>query len=154
MVRLDHVHLFSSDPDAAARWYATMLGGRVVYDATVAGVRGVRIEIGDGLALQLYDQKPRGAERLLVHHLGLRTDDVAALVAHMAANGVAFRKPIAEDAAFRYAMCEGPDGILLELYQVKPGGEWMLGNREPVIPSEHEESAFRPSNGSLGCASG
>ena len=37
-----------------------------------------------------------------------------------------FRKEITEDKNFRYVMCEAPDGILLELYEVKAGAEWML----------------------------
>ena len=45
----------------------------------------------------------------------------------MQENGVVFRKGIVEATPFRYAMCEAPDGVLLELYEVKPGGEWMVG---------------------------
>jgi catechol 2,3-dioxygenase-like lactoylglutathione lyase family enzyme len=125
MVKLDHAHLFCSDIAAATRYYETMFGARVVYDTKLVGSRVVRIDFG-GTALHLYDQPPRGADRPLVHHLGLRTDDLDALVGHMRAQGAVFRKGIVEDTAFRYAMCEAPDGLLLELYEVKPEGNWML----------------------------
>jgi len=126
MVKLDHAHLFCSDIAAVTRYYESMFGARVVYDRELAGSRVVRIDLG-GTALHLYDQSPRGAGRPLVHHLGLRTDGLDELVAHMRAQGAVFRKGIVEDTAFRYAMCEAPDGLLLELYEVKPGGDWMLG---------------------------
>jgi catechol 2,3-dioxygenase-like lactoylglutathione lyase family enzyme len=126
MLYLDHVHLFASDVEKTITFYQTMFGARVIYDALLVGQRNVRIQIG-GMAIHIYDQPPRSADRGLVHHLGIRTDDLDGLVAHMQKNGVAFRKSITEDSAFRYTMCEAPDGVLLELYEVKPGGEWMVG---------------------------
>jgi catechol 2,3-dioxygenase-like lactoylglutathione lyase family enzyme len=127
MIALDHVHIFSSDLEQTVHFYRTMFGARVVYDAQLVGQRNVRLEIG-GLALHIYAQTPRSADRGLVHHLGIRTDDLDGLVSHMKANGAVFRKEITDDLAFRYAMYEAPDGVLLELYQVKPGGEWMVGS--------------------------
>ena len=129
MICLDHVHIFSSDIEKTIDFYRAMFGARVVYDALLVRQRNVRLEIG-GMAMHLYDQPPRSADRGLVHHLGIRTDDLDALVLHMQARGVTFRKGVTEDPAFRYVMCEAPDGVLLELYQVKPGGEWMVGKEE------------------------
>lgn len=125
MIRLDHVHIFASDVQATVAFYRTMFGARVVYDAELVGKRNVRLDIG-GTAIHIYDQRPRSADRGLVHHLGMRTDNLDRLAAHMKANGVVFRKAITEDNAFRYVMCEAPDGVLLELYEVKPGCEWMI----------------------------
>jgi len=126
MICLDHVHIFSSDITKTIDFYRTMFGARVVYDASLVGQRNVRLDIG-GMAMHVYDQRPRSADRGLVHHLGIRTDDLDTLVAHMKEHGVIFRKGITEDPAFCYVMCEAPDGVLLELYQVKLGGEWMIG---------------------------
>ena len=129
MIALDHVHIFSSDMEKTLAFYQTMFHAKVVYDATLMQQRNVRIEIG-GQAMHIYDQKPRSADHGLVHHLGIRTDDLVGLIAHMQENGVVFRKGITEDASFRYVMCEAPDRVLLELYEVKPGGEWMVGEGE------------------------
>ena len=126
MLYLDHVHIFSSDVEKTVGFYQTMFGARIVYDAPLVGQRNIRLDIG-GQALHIYAQKPRSADRGLVHHLGIRTDDLEGLIAHMQENGVVFRKGIVEDTSFRYAMCEAPDGVLLELYEVKLGGEWMVG---------------------------
>ena len=112
--------------DKTVRFYTTMFAARVVYDTQLVGQRNVRLDIG-GMALHVYDQPPRSADRGLMHHLGILTDDLDGLVSHMWGQGVVFRKDITEDDAFRYIMCEAPDGILLELYEVKPGCEWMLG---------------------------
>ncbi len=126
MICLDHIHIFSSDIEATLHFHQTMLGAQIVYGAVLVGQRNIRLDIG-GQALHIYAQKPRSADRGLVHHLGIRTDDLEGLVVRMQENGVVFRKGIVEDAPFRYAMCEAPDGVLLELYEVKPGGEWMVG---------------------------
>ena len=125
MIRLDHAHIFASHLEATVTFYRTMFGARVVYDTALVGRRNVRLDIG-GTALHIYDQRPRSADRGLIHHLGIRTDDLDSLMARMRANGVVFRKEIAEDQHFRYVMCEAPDGVLLELYEVKAGAEWMV----------------------------
>jgi len=130
MNRLDHAHLFSSDIDRTVDFFTKMFGGKVVYDTELLGERNVRVDVGGG-AIHVYEQAPRGSDRLLVHHLGIRTDDLEVLVAHMESHGVEFPRGIRESTPFRYTMCEAPDGLLLELYQVKPGGEWMVGEGEP-----------------------
>ncbi|MGI9556926.1 MAG: VOC family protein [Solirubrobacterales bacterium] len=122
--RIDHTHLFCSDIDATVAFFTRMFGGRVTMDeGDLAGARNVRIEVGDG-AVHLYDQAPQSAERPLVHHLGIRTDDLPDLVAHMKSEGYEFRDEIKEYPAFRYAMVEAPDGLLIELYETLPGAPW------------------------------
>ncbi len=129
MICLDHVHIFASNMENTLSFYQTMFGARIVYDTLLVGQRNVRIDIG-GHAMHIYDQRPRSADRGLVNHIGIRTDDLDALVSHMQAHGVTFRKGITDDPAFRYIMCEAPDGMLVELYQVKPGGGWMVGTAD------------------------
>jgi catechol 2,3-dioxygenase-like lactoylglutathione lyase family enzyme len=127
MVRLDHTHIFASHLEATVTFYRTMFGARVVYDTTLVGRRNVRLDIG-GAALHVYDQAPRSADRGLIHHIGIRTDDLESLMTHMRTNGVVFRKTVTEDHHFRYVMCEAPDGVLLELYEVKASAEWMVAS--------------------------
>ncbi len=135
IVRLDHAHIFASDIDVTIHFYTELLGAKVVYDTQLIGQRNVRLDL-NGLALHIYDQPPRSRDRGLIHHLGFTTDDLGALVTHMRDRGVTFRKPITEAETFRYVMCEAPDGILLELYEVVPGCEWMLG-----APSSNEDDS-------------
>ena len=84
MIRLDHTHIFASHLEATVTFYRTMFGARVVYDTSLVGRRNVRLDIG-GTALHVYDQAPRSADRGLIHHLGIRTDDLESLMAHMRA---------------------------------------------------------------------
>lgn len=117
---LHHAHIFASDIAATVAWWRTMLGGEVVFDGEFGGARNVFMRVGDG-RLNIYDQPPpdlpsrtgRGA----VHHLGIRCDDLAALVAEMTAKGIVFRSDIREFGNWRYIMCAAPDDVLLELFQ-------------------------------------
>lgn len=112
---LHHVHIFCSDIDATIGWWQDMLGAQVAVDAELAGSRSVFMEVGEG-RLHLYDQPPPGGARNAIHHLGIRSGDLPALVAHMKSKGVAFRTDIREHGAWRYIMAEAPDGVLLELF--------------------------------------
>jgi catechol 2,3-dioxygenase-like lactoylglutathione lyase family enzyme len=113
---LHHAHLFASDLDASIAFYREMFGAEVVLDAVVAGSRNVVIKIG-GAHINFYDQPPKDAGKGAVHHLGIRTPDLAALVAHMASNGFEFRKPITDAGSVKYVMAMAPDGMLLELFE-------------------------------------
>ena len=53
-----------------------------------------------------------------VHHVGIQTDDLPALHRRLTALGVPFRSGIREFGSWRYIMCEAPDGVLLELFQI------------------------------------
>lgn len=115
-IRLHHVHLFASDLEASLDFYQRWFGAEVVGDETFAGARNVLVTIGDG-RLNFYDQTPRERGRNAVHHLGIQTEDLASLVERMRAGGVTFRKPIAAVDGLRYVMVEGPDGVLIELFE-------------------------------------
>ena len=53
-----------------------------------------------------------------------RDPDLDALVAHMQAHGVRFRKPVRDEPAFRYVMVAGPDELLIELYECREPARW------------------------------
>jgi len=116
---LHHVHLFASNLDESLGFYREMFGAELVFDAEVAGARNVLIRIGNG-HINFYDQLPKETGRSAVHHLGIRTDNLAALVAHMEARGVRFRKAITAHNDLKYVMVQAPDGILIELFET-PG---------------------------------
>ena len=122
---LDHAHLFARDPAATVGFFVELLGAEVVWDETVAGARSVRLRLGRAF-LHVYDQPPRAPRGGAVHHLGIETDDLDALVAHMTARGFAFRNPIRTDRAFKYVMVEGPDGLLIELFECFEPGRWKI----------------------------
>ncbi len=117
---LHHAHLFSSDIGAAVDWWRRMLGAEVVFDDPFGGVRNVFLRVGSG-RLHLYDQPPRGEGKGAVHHLGVQTGDLRALIAHMEGEGATFRSTLREFGSWRYIMGSAPDGVLLGLFQAGDG---------------------------------
>lgn len=118
---LHHVHLFASDLEASIRFYVEMFGAEIVSDGLVAGVRNLLIRIGTG-HINFYDQPPRDVGASAVHHLGIYTDDISALVAHMKAKGFIFRTPIRDFGDLKYIMLEGPDRVLIEVFETRAAG--------------------------------
>ena len=59
-----------------------MLDAVVVWDEDAAGVRNVRLALGNAF-VQIYDQPPKAPRGGAVHHLGIETDDLDALVSRM-----------------------------------------------------------------------
>ena len=115
-VSLQHIHLFASNLDESLSFYKDMFNAEVIFDAEVAGARNVMISIGSG-AINFYDQPPKDDGRGVVHHLGIETDDIEALVEKMKSKGHKFRKPITDLGVLKYVMVAGPDNILIELFQ-------------------------------------
>ena len=115
-IDLDHTHLFASDLDETVRWWSEMLGAQVVFDVEIAGARNVRLAVGRGF-IHLYDQPPRVVGSGSVHHLGIQTDDLEALVASMETKGFRFRYRIRDLGVLKYVMAAAPDDVLLELFE-------------------------------------
>ena len=115
-IDLDHAHLFASDLDETVGWWSQMLGAQVVFDVEIAGARNVRLAVGRGF-IHLYDQSPRVVGSGSVHHLGIQTDDLEALVAFMEVKGFRFRRRIRDLGVLKYVMAAAPDDVLLELFE-------------------------------------
>jgi hypothetical protein len=76
---LHHAHLFAGDLGASVRFYQEMFRAEVVLDDDVAGARNVLLRLGSAY-INFYDQPPKNSGRGIVHHLGIRTTDLASLV--------------------------------------------------------------------------
>ena len=115
MLSLHHTHLFATDVDRSIAFWRDHFGAVVVLDTVFAGARNVFMRIGEG-RLHLYDQAPKHVGAGTVHHLGIETDELDALVGRLKAAGVSVTD-VRRHAEGDYAMAEGPDGLLLELFQ-------------------------------------
>ena len=113
---LHHAHLFASNLEESVRFYCEMFGAEIVFDTEAAGARNVLLRLGSA-CLNFYDQPPKDSGRGAVHHLGIRTDDLEALIRHMKERGFQFRKGITDAGPLRYVMAAAPDGVLLELFE-------------------------------------
>ena len=116
-INLHHAHLFASDINKSIQFYHDMFGAEVLFDLEMAGARNVMIAIGSS-KINFYDQPPKDQGRGVVHHLGIETDDLEALVEHMERKGFEFKRSIKSLGVWKYVMVEAPDHILLEVFEV------------------------------------
>ena len=114
---LHHAHLFASNVDESIKFYSEMFGANVLFDLEMAGARNVMIQIGSS-RINFYDQPPKDKGRGAIHHLGIETDDLETLVAHMKSKGFHFIKKIKKFGPLKYIMAVAPDNVLLELFEI------------------------------------
>jgi len=75
------------------------------------------ISIGES-KINFYDQPPKDKSRGPIHHLGIETDDLEALVEHMKHKGFHFINEIKDIRTLKYVMAAAPDNVLLELFEL------------------------------------
>ena len=114
---LHHAHLFASNLDNSIKFYQDMFGAEILFDLKMAGARNVMITIGSS-KINFYDQPPKDQGRGAIHHLGIETDNLEALVLHMKDKGFQFIKEIKNFGPLKYVMAAAPDNVLLELFEV------------------------------------
>ncbi len=114
---LHHTHLFASNLDASIKFYQDMFRAKILFDLKMAGARNVMISIGSS-KINFYDQPPKDQGRGAIHHLGIETDDLEALVEHMKSKGFQFINKIKTFGPLKYVMAAAPDNVLLELFEV------------------------------------
>lgn len=123
-IRIDHLHIKSREPEAAAAFYVRAFGARETGRQPVAAGLRVMLDLA-GLAVfveSVPDEAPatppppfRGVE-----HLGLAVDDLDAVLADLAAKGVALESgPSAPRPGVRIAFVAAPDGARVELVERK-----------------------------------
>ena len=98
--------------DTTIEFWRSCFGAEVVADESVAGSRNVFLDIGGG-RLNLYDQAPN--HRGPVNHLGVHVADLESTLDRLRSAGWEPR-PVKTDGSLSYAMVEGPDGVLLEVF--------------------------------------
>lgn len=122
----------SSPPTSRRRsiFFCRMFDARCVWDEQAAGARNVRIALGNAF-IHLYDRPLKGPRSGPVHHIGIETDDLEALVSRMCAQGFVFRNPIRREPKFNYVMVMGPDDLLTELFQCHEPERWQVQRSGP-----------------------
>lgn len=124
--RLDHIHLNSEDPRAAAEYYGRTFGARVIESVQLDGQPRFDVDL-DGLMIFIAPVPP-GAERaggpagdsLGISHFGLRVDDLDEAVACLKRAGARLAvEPYASKrkAGLRVAFVEAPEHVLIELLE-------------------------------------
>ena len=124
-ISLDHAHLFASDLVATIMFFTKCFDAEVIWDEEAAGVRNVRIQIGSSF-IHLYDQAPKAPRGGAIHHLGIETEDLEGLLVRLKSLGVTWKNEIKEEKKFKYVMVEGPDDLLIELFECEEPERWKI----------------------------
>jgi catechol 2,3-dioxygenase-like lactoylglutathione lyase family enzyme len=118
VITLHHAHLMASDIDATIAFWREGFGAEVVGDVEFAGARNIFLRVGAS-RIHLYDQPPKSAGQATVHHLGVQTDELETVVQRLRTLGVSVTD-IRREPGAAYAMAEGPDRLLVEIFQPDP----------------------------------
>ena len=113
---LHHTHLFATDIDATIKWWCRHMGAKVFFDNELAGSRNVFLAVGTG-RLHIYDHPPGDRGRGVIHHLGIKVDNLHDVWRRLQDQGVSSPNGLREHDAWRHVMISAPDGLLLELFE-------------------------------------
>ncbi len=119
---LDHVHLRSLDPEAAADFYVRMFGAMVIGRLEDGPTLRVTVGLGD---LRLFiDRVPPGTHGPLkpptlgLEHIGLIVTDMEAAAAELEAKGAVFTlRPTSPRPGTKIAFVQAPDGAQVEILE-------------------------------------
>ena len=111
---LDHVALFSHDPEATAAEYASY-----GFDAAAPGPSGCpRVEVG-GAFIEFHPGEPGAPDKPLLNHIAVLVDSADEHIA--AANDLGIEIDDIKDAPNTYAVfLRGPEGVRIEYVEHKP----------------------------------
>jgi catechol 2,3-dioxygenase-like lactoylglutathione lyase family enzyme len=114
---IHHVHIFASDINKSIKFYEEFFDGKVILDMGLAGARNVFMKVGNG-RIHFYDQAPKFSGRGSIHHFGIQTSDIEAVVEKLKSGGIVFTKEVTDFGYWKYIMVPAPDNILIELFEV------------------------------------
>jgi glyoxylase I family protein len=129
MIRsLHHVALICSDYAVSKDFYTRVLGLEVVREVWRAERGSYKLDLrGPGFQLEVFSfpeppSRVTGPEACGLRHLAFAVEDVGAMVAHLAAHGVAC-EPVRVDeyTGRRFTFFRDPDGLPLEVYEQSSG---------------------------------
>ena len=115
--KLNHLHLKTKDPEKTAKFYVDTLGATIVNHNPNGSYRldlhGLSLNVSKFLDTQTREQK-YGME-----HIAIDTDELDALVAKLAAQGINILEQTTVSGGRRVCFFEGPDGVQLEFLEMK-----------------------------------
>ncbi|MDB5590809.1 VOC family protein [Enterovirga sp.] len=119
---LDHIHIRSLDPDAAARFYVDHLGATLGERLETEKLLRVAVAL-PGLNIFI-DRVPEGTRPASprphrgLEHFGLRVPQLDSAVAELKAKGIEFTmEPTEFRPGLRIAFLRGPDDVSIELLE-------------------------------------
>jgi catechol 2,3-dioxygenase-like lactoylglutathione lyase family enzyme len=131
VLSLDHIHIYSANPEESARFYTDHLNATRVHDNTNKN-GDLRIFLALGGQILVVGSFPSGMTATDpaqagdgayehgygVAHFGLRVEDIFAAITELSASGVRLlAEPQSEASGLTYAYIAAPDGVVIELTQ-------------------------------------
>jgi catechol 2,3-dioxygenase-like lactoylglutathione lyase family enzyme len=115
--QLNHVHLKTKDPKQTAQFYVDNLGATIVSEI---GTRGYRLNL-HGLTLNLttFVEDQSRQQVYGMEHFAIDTDDLDSAVTKLKASGARVLEEMVSGNGRRICFLEGPDGVQLELIEMK-----------------------------------
>lgn len=120
--RFHHMHLICRDLEGMIRFFADVLGARLVLRRKFGTADGASLELA-GATINLRVAKEdetleeSSAARYGYDHLGIEVDDFQKAYEELTSRGFEFYTPIQESHGIRFAFFKGPEHIRLELVQ-------------------------------------
>lgn len=131
MHSLDHIHIYSAEPEESARFYTDHLDATPVHRNTnrngdlriFLALGGQVLVLGSFPSGMAPSSPPSAGDGAYDHgfgvaHFGLRVEDVSGAIAELSASGVrVLAEPQSEPSGLTYAYIAAPDGVVVELTQ-------------------------------------
>jgi catechol 2,3-dioxygenase-like lactoylglutathione lyase family enzyme len=123
--QFDHVHFFSSDPQAMERWLVEGIGAELIARQEIRGMPTSSVRLGGA---QILIRGARENENLArpgtpcfgLNHFALTVADIDGTVATLRGRGVAIEvEPWDVTPTMRIAFVKGPDEVRIELVQMR-----------------------------------
>jgi len=117
----DHVHIFTEDSEASAKWFQDILGGEIVrsparLEVKLADLRIFFEEVSDETAAQAPSSPHKGLD-----HFAFAVSDIDALAASLKEKGAVFTKePVTIRPGVRICFVQGPNKVRIELLERNP----------------------------------
>lgn len=129
VLKFDHFHMFTDDPEATALWYRRHFGVRVFKSLQSDGATRIDMHFGDGTVVYVAktpanaprDARTEHGPRPGIEHLGFAVDDVDGELERLRNNGVrVIVEPWEPRPGVRIAYVLGPDDVRIELLRRDP----------------------------------
>jgi catechol 2,3-dioxygenase-like lactoylglutathione lyase family enzyme len=126
----DHVHIYSREPEEAAKFYIKFFGGEIMYKKM--GAEALRIFLLLGGQIIVIGPFPSGRagsspgdpdenshqHRIGLDHFGIRVKDLSAAIQELKEQQVEILSaPVSGSSGISYAFIAAPDGMIIELTQ-------------------------------------
>lgn len=115
--KLNHVHVKTHDPKQTAQFYVDNLGATIVSEISDRGYRLDLHGLTINLTTHIADQKRE--QRYGMEHIAVNTDDMDGALSNLKANGAKVLEEMVGGSGNRVCFLEGPDGVQLELIEMK-----------------------------------